>query len=679
MPFPDFRNLVDTVVTGGMDFEEDVERVRKVLLMDVFTLIAVVTVSILGVVAFRAEELTLSTVSFFAALVLLSLFLYQKKTGKIRVPALLGTISTGGLFTLLFITGGVNNAGHTWFYTLPLFSAFLLGARTGALLSILFVLCALALQISFRELPWAAKYDSAFHFRFLISYTIVTLLAFFFEVVRAGIQRKLEHKNDQLEEKVSELRATEEALQRTRDELEQRVEERTAALQKAVEYLQQQIVERERAERALLDSHERFVKVLEGIDADVYVADLRTYEVLFVNRRMRESTGGSGMIGQPCWKAVRGRSAPCEDCANYKLLEGDGRPAGLLTWEGTNPVTGRWYVYHARAVTWDRNRMVRLQIAMDITDRKEAEEALQRANEELEMRVRERTDNIARINEALRIEIRQREVAQAEALRARDAAEQANRAKSEFLANMSHELRTPLNHVIGFTELVTDKRVGDLNQDQEEYLRDVLGSSRHLLSLINDILDLSKVEAGKMALEASEVNIRSLLESSLVMVKETAMKHQIRLALDYDSIPERIRVDERKLKQVMYNLLSNAVKFTPDGGAVHVGTSFISSTHDSSTGDHREQSLAADHIRICVSDTGIGIKKEDLERIFAPFEQVDSSVGRKYKGTGLGLSLTRRFVELHGGKIWAESEGEGKGSTFVLLIPSEPAPEQRGK
>jgi signal transduction histidine kinase len=220
--------------------------------------------------------------------------------------------------------------------------------------------------------------------------------------------------------------------------------------------------------------------------------------------------------------------------------------------------------------------------------------------------------------------------------------------------------------------------VGELNSEQEEYLKDVLESSRHLLSLINDILDLSKVEAGKIALEPCAVNIRNLLENSFVMVKETAMKHRIRLAAEFDSIPDLIRVDERKLKQVMYNLLSNAVKFTPDGGAIHVAAANLVATNgdfgqrggvDVVRGASQENGHGRNHLRIAVSDTGIGIKKEDLERIFAPFEQVDCSVSRRYKGTGLGLSLTRRFVELHGGKIWAESEGEGRGSTFVLIIP----------
>jgi signal transduction histidine kinase len=267
------------------------------------------------------------------------------------------------------------------------------------------------------------------------------------------------------------------------------------------------------------------------------------------------------------------------------------------------------------------------------------------------------------------VDLRTRELHQAvdKALELAHKAEAANIAKSDFLANMSHELRTPLNHIIGFTELVVDKQFGDLSKTQEEYLNDVLQSSKHLLSLINEILDLSKVEAGKMALDLSEINVKELLENSLVMIKEKAMKHSIQLSLGVDRVPEVLRGDERKLKQIMYNLLSNAVKFTPDGGSVH-----LSAEREDGLGkmnDGHEQEGKGSWLQVRVADTGIGLREEDLERIFEPFVQVESSASRRYQGTGLGLPLTKRFVELHGGKIWAESEGEGKGSTFHFVIP----------
>jgi len=209
-------------------------------------------------------------------------------------------------------------------------------------------------------------------------------------------------------------------------------------------------------------------------------------------------------------------------------------------------------------------------------------------------------------------------------------AEAANRSKSEFLANMSHELRTPLNHIIGFTELIAGKDCGDINAVQEEYLNDVLRASRHLLSLINDILDLSKIEAGKMDLDMAEVPIRDLLSNSLTMVKEKALKNGIRMSLNIESAPDRLMADERKLKQVMYNLLSNAVKFTPEGGRIEVGGA-IRNGNGGPGGSTDRKTLA-----VWVKDTGIGIESHDLERIFTPFEQVKAASAANSKAPGWG-------------------------------------------
>ncbi|MBU4318167.1 MAG: HAMP domain-containing protein [Proteobacteria bacterium] len=253
--------------------------------------------------------------------------------------------------------------------------------------------------------------------------------------------------------------------------------------------------------------------------------------------------------------------------------------------------------------------------------------------------------------------------------RAKNTAEEASRTKSDFLANMSHELRTPLNHIIGFTELVVDQNFGELNEIQMEYLGDVLQSSRHLLSLINDILDLAKVESGKLELYISNVHLPSLLEGSLSMVRESSIKNSIQLLLDIQNIPDNMSADERKLKQIIFNLLSNAVKFTPKGGKVTLAAEILNGKNPCQTSFSSDEPRQV--LKISVSDTGIGIEEEDLDRIFNAFEQVEGSRSRKYQGTGLGLSLTRRLVELHGGKIWAESRGMNLGTTIYFTLPAE--------
>jgi len=234
--------------------------------------------------------------------------------------------------------------------------------------------------------------------------------------------------------------------------------------------------------------------------------------------------------------------------------------------------------------------------------------------------------------------------------------EAASRHKSDFLANMSHELRTPLNAIIGFSEVLLERMFGELNPKQEEYLQDIMTSGRHLLSLINDILDLSKVEAGRMELDLGQFDLPAALDNCRTLVRERAGRHGIALDLAVDERLGPIVADERKVRQVLLNLLSNAVKFTPEGGRVAIGA------------------VRADGgVEIAVSDTGIGIAPEDQETIFEEFRQAGSDYVRKREGTGLGLALAKRFVELHGGRIWVKSE-VGRGSTFTFTIPERPWP-----
>ncbi|HEY2978495.1 MAG TPA: ATP-binding protein, partial [Burkholderiaceae bacterium] len=236
--------------------------------------------------------------------------------------------------------------------------------------------------------------------------------------------------------------------------------------------------------------------------------------------------------------------------------------------------------------------------------------------------------------------------------------EAANRHKSEFLANMSHELRTPLNAIIGFSEVLAERMFGELNDKQMEYLQDIHSSGQHLLSLINDVLDLSKIEAGKMELDLSCFDLGLLLEHSATLVRERAQRHGLALELEVDDGLAEWVADARKVKQVVVNLLSNAVKFTPNGGCVTVRARHLNGVNG----------RAGEWAEVSVSDTGVGIAPADQALVFEEFRQASGDVLRKAEGTGLGLALVKRFVELHGGEVTLDSE-PGRGSTFRFTLP----------
>ncbi len=376
------------------------------------------------------------------------------------------------------------------------------------------------------------------------------------------------------------------------------------------------ITDRKLAEKALRESERKYREFAEFLPQIVFELDERG-DVTFINQAGWEAGGysreeaASGLnIMKLCAEADRKRVA--RDFA--RLMRGEtilGNEYRALRKNGeTFPI-----VTYMSPITRDgKTRGIR-GVAVDITD-------LRRAME---------------VSRELRLE-----------------AEKANRAKSEFLANMSHELRTPLNAVIGFSEILEDQLFGPLNEAQLKYAGYIVTSGRHLLALIDDLLDLARIESGRMKLTLSEVTVSELLKKSLVMFKDTVRQHRLRLELcvAHELTISPIQADAVRLRQIVFNLLSNATKFTPDEGRIEI----------------RAQK-SGNELIVRVTDTGIGIDPRDQKRIFKIFEQVDGSSSRLKSGTGLGLALTRVLVELHGGRIWVESKGLGRGSAFVFAIP----------
>ena len=378
-----------------------------------------------------------------------------------------------------------------------------------------------------------------------------------------------------------------------------------------------ELANREKAEQSLIESEDKFAKISTSAQDAIIMIDNKGL-VTFWNRAAESMFDYTKeeVLG----KDLHGLIAPDEYKDGYKqgfmgfMTEGKGTALGQTISLKAKKKTGEEFPvelslssFVLRDGTWNAAGIIR-----DITYRKKAEEAL---------------------------------------VDARITAESANRTKSEFLANMSHELRTPLNSIIGFSDMLLEKTTGDLNEKQIKYLRNISTSGRHLLTLINDILDLSKVDAGKMQISYENCSINEVYTDIKNTLSNFAISKSITLNFEIEANLTEVYADKLKLKQIMYNLVSNAIKFTPEHGSVHIIASARSNM-----------------LHMEVRDTGIGISAEDQKKLFSAFTQLDSTYSRKYQGTGLGLVLVKKFVEMHGGRVWVESE-IAKGSSFVFEIP----------
>jgi PAS domain S-box-containing protein len=395
------------------------------------------------------------------------------------------------------------------------------------------------------------------------------------------------------------------------------------------------ITERKRAETARRESEARFNAFMDASPALTWIKD-ENGRYSYVNKGIADATGvnASEWLGKTQSEVIGGEEADDVRRGDRDVLMLN-EPTETVEQTRVGGETRFWNTFRFPFISPDGKRSIG-GVAVDITARIKAETALRdtearlhAATADLERRVRERT-----------MELQE----------AKERAEAAGKAKSDFLSSMSHELRTPLNAIIGFAEFMIDGKPGPLNPKQKEYLGDVLTSGRHLLQLINDLLDLTKVEAGKMRFYPEQFRIAAAIKEVCAVMKPLAERKNIAFSISVDPQLDVVMLDQQKFKQVLYNLLSNAVKFTATGGRVSISAA------------PRDVS----HFTLTVADSGIGIKAEDIARLFTDFEQLDD--GRKDGGTGLGLALTRRLVELHGGEISVTSEFD-KGSMFTVVLP----------
>ena len=398
---------------------------------------------------------------------------------------------------------------------------------------------------------------------------------------------------------------------------------------KSVVHTVMDITKRKRAENKLQKAYSDLKQIFNAavpicaIDKDMNMIKVNDRFCSYFNMNRDE------IIETKCYDIWEGPLCHTSECVLKQILEGKSEFEYEMTKELGDKEERSFIVSAKRYDSPSGETIGVIEALTDITNQKKTERRLKQSRKKLQ-------NTIKKLEEA------------------KEAAEAADVAKSQFLANMSHELRTPLNSIIGFSEMLNDETFGELNKKQSKYINNILSSSKHLLDLINDILDLSKVESGEDSLDLTTINLSRILELSMTMLKQKAYKHNIKMHLNIDNELEDITFqgDERKIKQILFNLLSNAVKFTPDGGRVDLNAEIKESK-----------------LQISVSDTGIGIDEEAKEKIFDKFQQVESTYSKKYKGTGLGLALTKKLVNLHDGEIWFESEGENQGSTFYFTIP----------
>ena len=432
-------------------------------------------------------------------------------------------------------------------------------------------------------------------------------------------------------DEIKDITELEAEVARLKSELE-KTKERERALEDSRKAMLYMLEDLEENRKQIKLAKEEWEKTFDSITDLISINDTN-YQVTRVNMAMANRLGKrpGDLIGKKCYEVYHGTVCPWPECPHSQVLETRAPAVKELESE----ILGGIFMVSIFPLFSKEGRFIgTVHVLKDITEKKKLEE---------EARLKRRFEDIIRF-------------------------------RSEFIASMSHELRTPLNSIIGFSELLIDGGAGELNEKQARYVRNVHESGKHLLNLIDDILDISKVDAGKVELRPEEFSLTETLEVALEIIRPQAAKKGLSMRLEMEPGIPIIKADPVRFKQIMYNLLSNAVKFTLEGGQVRVAAHKVSSpqspvfSKDKTITEDWGQKTE-DWVQISVADTGLGIRPEDMPKLFKEFTQLDTTLSRGFHGPGLGLSITKRLVELHGGRIWAESEGEGRGTTFTFILP----------